>query len=101
MERDGSFSPPSHGPRSLWFLHHLAPQRAAYNIAAAARLLSPVDPEALECALQGLVDRHAALRMAFPAVDGEPCQRIAEAPHPHPLSHPLPAAGRGAPPPSQ
>src|SRR6185369_13418694 len=79
MERDGSFSPLSHGQRSLWFLHHLAPEGAAYNIAAAARLLSPVDPEALERALQGLMDRHAALRTAFPAgSDGEPCQQIAE-----------------------
>ncbi|MFL6290877.1 MAG: hypothetical protein ACJ759_08295, partial [Thermoanaerobaculia bacterium] len=40
-------APLSHGQRSLWFLHHLAPEGAAYNIAAASRLLTPVDPEAL------------------------------------------------------
>jgi amino acid adenylation domain-containing protein len=71
----------SYGQRSLWFLHHLAPEGAAYNIAAAARLLSPIEPDMLERALQALVERHAALRTTFPANDGEhgePCQRIAE-----------------------
>ena len=31
-------APLSHGQRSLWFLHHLAPDGGAYNIAAAARV---------------------------------------------------------------
>ncbi|HKH43166.1 MAG TPA: amino acid adenylation domain-containing protein [Thermoanaerobaculia bacterium] len=67
----------SHGQRSLWFLHHLAPVEGAYNIAAAARVLSPVDAGALRRAFQALVDRHAALRTTFPEDAGEPCQRIA------------------------
>jgi|SRR5215213_1311300 len=70
--------PLSHGQRSLWFLHHFAPGSGASNIAAAARVLSPVDAAALERAFQALVDRHAALRTTFPAVDGEPSQGIAE-----------------------
>jgi len=70
--------PLSHGQRSLWFLHHFAPGSGASNIAAAARVLSPVDAEALERAFQALVDRHAALRTTFPAVDGEPSQEIAD-----------------------
>jgi len=69
---------PSHGQRSLWFLHHLAPEAGAYNIAAAARLRSPVDAGALERAFQALVDRHGALRTTFPATAGEPCRRVAE-----------------------
>jgi non-ribosomal peptide synthetase component F len=68
---------PSYGQRSLWFLQHLAPQGGAYNIAAAARVRTPIDAGALEHAFQALVDRHAALRTTFPAIDGEPAQRVA------------------------
>jgi amino acid adenylation domain-containing protein len=68
---------PSYGQRSLWFLQHLAPQGGAYNIAAAARVRTPIDAGALERAFQALVDRHAALRTTFPAIDGEPCRRVA------------------------
>ena len=68
----------SHGQRSLWFLHHLAPEAGAYNIAAAARVRTPVDVERLERALQALVDRHGALRTTFPAVAGEPCRRVSD-----------------------
>ncbi len=70
--------PLSQGQRSLWFLHHLAPEGGAYNIAAAARVRTPIDGAALARAAQALVDRHAALRTTFPAVDGEPRQRTAE-----------------------
>jgi len=69
---------PSYGQRSLWFLQHLAPQGGAYNIAAAARVRTPIDAGALERAFQALVDRHAALRTTFPAIDGAPCRRVAE-----------------------
>jgi amino acid adenylation domain-containing protein len=69
--------PLSHGQRALWFLQTLAPDSAAYNIVAAARLAGPVDDAALHRAWQALVDRHAALRASFPARSGEPVQRIA------------------------
>src|SRR4051794_8720802 len=68
---------PSYGQSSLWFLQHLAPQGGAYNIAAAARVRTPIDAGALERAFQALVDRHAALRTTFPAIDGAPCRRVA------------------------
>ena len=68
----------SHGQRSLWFLHHLAPEAGAYNIAAAARVRTPLDLERLERAFQSLVDRHGALRTTFPAVAGEPCRRVSD-----------------------
>lgn len=67
-------SPLSQGQRSLWFVHHFAPADGAYNIAAAARVCSPVEAGTLERAVQVMVDRHAALRTTFPVVDGEPCQ---------------------------
>jgi amino acid adenylation domain-containing protein len=67
----------SQGQRALWFLHHLAPVGGAYNIAAAARVRTPLDAAALERAFQALVDRHAALRTAFPSISGEPCRQVA------------------------
>ncbi|HKV13291.1 MAG TPA: AMP-binding protein, partial [Thermoanaerobaculia bacterium] len=66
--------PLSWNQRSLWFLHRLAPESPAYNIAGAARLES-ASPEALARAFQALVDRHPMLRATF--AEG-PVQRVAE-----------------------
>ncbi|AKT41199.1 MupA/Atu3671 family FMN-dependent luciferase-like monooxygenase [Chondromyces crocatus] len=71
--------PLSHGQRALWFIHQLAPDSAAYNIAAAVRITSAVDTTALGGALQRLVERHPALRTTFTTRDGVPIQRIHEA----------------------
>ena len=68
--------PMSHGQQALWFLHHLAPESAAYNVLFAARLRSPIEAVALQTALQSLVARHAALRTTFGVEDGRPVQRI-------------------------
>ncbi|HKV10771.1 MAG TPA: amino acid adenylation domain-containing protein, partial [Thermoanaerobaculia bacterium] len=71
--------PLSWGQRGLWFLHRLAPQGTAYHLAGAARLCGGVDPVRLRRALQGLVDRHAALRVTFAETAEGPVQRIAGA----------------------
>ena len=71
-------SPLSYGQRALWFLHQLAPESAAYNIAAAARIHSALDVVALQQALQRLVERHPALRTTFPIESDTPVQRINE-----------------------
>src|SRR4051812_40036710 len=76
-EPASSLAPLTYGQRALWFLHHLAPVGGAYNIAAAARVRTPIDAGMLERAFQALVDRHAALRTTFPAVGGTTYQRIA------------------------
>src|SRR5437763_6132621 len=76
---ESSLAPLSQGQRALWFLHHLAPTGGAYNIAAAARVLTPIGAATLERAVQVLVDRLAALRTTFPPVAGEP--RARTAPH--------------------
>ncbi|HEY9285640.1 MAG TPA: MupA/Atu3671 family FMN-dependent luciferase-like monooxygenase, partial [Pyrinomonadaceae bacterium] len=68
--------PLSHGQRALWFLHQLDPQNPAYNITAAARILSDLDAEALRRAWQALVERHASLRTTFAQGDGEPAQYV-------------------------
>jgi natural product biosynthesis luciferase-like monooxygenase protein/FkbM family methyltransferase len=71
-------APLSYGQRALWFLHELAPESAAYNIAAAARLHSTLDVAAFEHALQKLVDRHPALRTTFPVEAETPVQRVSD-----------------------
>jgi natural product biosynthesis luciferase-like monooxygenase protein/FkbM family methyltransferase len=71
-------APLSYGQRALWFLHELAPESAAYNIAAAARINSTLDVDALERALEKLVERHAALRTTFPVDMETPVQRVSD-----------------------
>src|SRR4051812_20164827 len=68
-------APLSEGQRGLWFIHRLAPEGGAYNIAVAARVRG-LDPAALERALGELVRRHEALRTVFPLVGDEPVQRV-------------------------
>jgi natural product biosynthesis luciferase-like monooxygenase protein/FkbM family methyltransferase len=66
----------SYGQRALWFLHQLAPDSAAYNISAAARIHATLDVTALQQSLQMLIDRHPALRTTFPVEAETPVQRV-------------------------
>ncbi len=66
----------SYGQRALWFLYKLAPDSAAYNVSAAARILADLDGQALRRAFQSLVARHPSLRSTFSAPAGEPVQRV-------------------------
>ncbi|MEM9290625.1 MAG: amino acid adenylation domain-containing protein [Acidobacteriota bacterium] len=72
--------PLSDGQMGLWIEHRRAPQSAALHIAAAAELADGVDPHRLRQAATALVERHAALRTRFPAVEGMPVQEILEQP---------------------
>ena len=67
--------PLSAGQRGLWFLHRLAPEGGAYNIAAAARTRG-LDPAAFARAVDALAARHDALRTVFPVNEDEPVQRV-------------------------
>jgi amino acid adenylation domain-containing protein len=67
--------PLSSGEKALWFLHRLAPEGGAYNIAVAARVRG-LDRAALERALRALVARHEALRTVFPLVGDVPVRRV-------------------------
>jgi aryl carrier-like protein len=69
----------SYGQAALWYLQQLAPESANYNLASAALVVGPLDPGALRRAVQGLVDRHAALRTNLVAIEGRPSPRV----HPH------------------
>ncbi|MGH3561371.1 MAG: condensation domain-containing protein, partial [Mycobacterium sp.] len=80
-EAEGSASeyPLSYGQQSLWFVHKLAPESAAYTIAYAGRISGELDVPALERAAQALVDRHPMLRTTYTEHDGQPVQLV----HPH------------------
>jgi amino acid adenylation domain-containing protein len=68
--------PLSFGQQSIWFLHQLAPESPAYNIAAPLHVTGPLDTDALRRSFQALVDRHACLRTTFGAPAGEPVQHV-------------------------
>jgi amino acid adenylation domain-containing protein len=79
--RTGADFPLSFAQQRFWFLHHLAPEAASYTVTEPHRLKGPLDLEALERAVNGLVGRHEVLRTTFPLVDGQPVQRLASALH--------------------
>nr|QEO74475.1 AMP-dependent synthetase and ligase [uncultured bacterium] len=80
VETSGAVHPTSPGQRALWFLHQLAPESPAYNIARAIRITSPLDVPALERAFVKLLSRHESLRTSFKVVNDEPLQEIHERP---------------------
>jgi amino acid adenylation domain-containing protein len=66
----------SSGQRALWFLHQLAPESAAYNVSAAARIGPHTNLQSLHHAMRALINRHASLRTTFAAVQGQPVQAV-------------------------
>ncbi len=60
-----------------WVLDQLDPGSPAYNVLPTVRLEGPLDVPALAAAFRAIVRRHEILRTTFPAVDGEPVQRVA------------------------
>jgi amino acid adenylation domain-containing protein len=68
--------PASFAQQRLWFLDRLESSGGIYNVPAATRLRGPLDVDALELALDALVQRHESLRTVFTLVDGVPHQVI-------------------------
>lgn len=60
----------------LWFLDHLDPGSAAYNVPFALRLGGELDLAALEQALTLLIERHEILRTTFIETGEEPLQLV-------------------------
>jgi amino acid adenylation domain-containing protein len=82
--REGDI-PLSFAQQRFWFVERMGAAANAYNMPFILRLGGPLDADALRSALNGIVERHEALRTVFPLRGGEPAQVI----HPE-LLLPLP-----------
>ncbi|HZR16333.1 MAG TPA: condensation domain-containing protein, partial [Verrucomicrobiae bacterium] len=71
----GSY-PLTFAQESLWFIEHLAPGTATYNLPEAWVLKGSLNGEALQRALDEIVCRHEVLRTAFRTADGKPAQFV-------------------------
>jgi amino acid adenylation domain-containing protein len=70
----GEAWPLSHGQQALWFLHRMAPEGSAYNVAFSVTLRGAMDVARLQSSLDRVVAAHGALRTEVDAA--EPVQRI-------------------------
>jgi amino acid adenylation domain-containing protein len=79
LERDAGLEPPpaSLAQERIWRLCSLPGTGQGYTIATSARIHGPLDPRALERAVDHLLRRHEALRMTFSERDGELAQIVA------------------------
>jgi amino acid adenylation domain-containing protein len=68
--------PLSSSQQRLWFLDALTPGTPIYNVSTGVELRGELDEEALEAALQQVVERHEVLRAAFLLEDGQPVQVV-------------------------
>lgn len=75
LEQQDAF-PLSFGQRWVWLLQQLAPGSAVYNFPVALRITSPLDAEALERALQEVVNRHPAFRTIIILRNSQPVQTV-------------------------
>lgn len=60
----------------IWFIHQLLPNSPLYNLSRAVYLTGPLDIAALEKSFDRVVQRQAALRTVFKAVEGRPVQLV-------------------------
>ena len=72
----GDRLPLSFAQERLWFLNELDPDSPAYNIAFSIHLSGELNIEALQSAVDLLVQRHEALRTRFLSIDGRPHQQV-------------------------
>ncbi len=68
--------PLSYSQARIWFMHQLAPESGAYNVAAPIRFTGVLHKEALKRSLDEVVRRHESLRTTFRNSEGEPIQIV-------------------------
>lgn len=79
-EGDGP-APLSFAQRRLWFMQHLNPASAAYNMMTVLRLTGPLDVPAMQNAFRTLMARHDAFRSRYQVgTEGGPVQILDTAP---------------------
>lgn len=69
---DGASPVLSPGQESLWYLHQLDPENAAYHMYKAIRMSGPLNTIILGRSLNEVVRRHEVLRTRFDEVNGRP-----------------------------
>ncbi|HSM52439.1 MAG TPA: condensation domain-containing protein, partial [Thermoanaerobaculia bacterium] len=72
--------PLSFAQQRLWFLEQMDPGTPVYLLPAALRVSGPLDPDALESAVQEVARRHEVLRTRFAVEDDRPVQVVAPEP---------------------
>lgn len=68
--------PLSVGQQQLWFLNQLTPEAPTYNEDVTIIFNEQLNIPALEKSFTELIRRHEILRTTFPAIDGQPFQKI-------------------------
>jgi hypothetical protein len=71
-------APGSFEQRRIWFLDRLDSEGGHYVISMAHHLIGPLNVEALESAIRGIIQRHEVLRTRFEEHDGQPVQLISQ-----------------------
>ncbi|HLX06675.1 MAG TPA: amino acid adenylation domain-containing protein, partial [Thermoanaerobaculia bacterium] len=74
--RPGLELPVSCSQERVWYLSRLAPASRAYHTQCAYRFRGPLAVPVLAASLAAMTDRHEIYRTTFPAVAGEPVQRV-------------------------
>jgi amino acid adenylation domain-containing protein len=69
-------APASFAQTRMWLLQQLNPESSALNLPLTLRMAGQIDQAALQHSLSEIVRRHATLRTALVAVEGQPTQRI-------------------------
>lgn len=72
----GRIAPASFSQEGIWFLEHSQDLGSAYHMTFAVRLHGPLDMEAFEQSVAGVVARHDVLRARFELTDGVPHQVV-------------------------
>ncbi|MCP4089810.1 MAG: amino acid adenylation domain-containing protein [Gammaproteobacteria bacterium] len=66
----------SFAQQRLWFLDQLEPGNPVYNLPVVLQLSGNLNTQALQAALNDLVERHESLRTCFTTIENEPAQSI-------------------------